>query len=645
MKKSITFLLACVLSLGCLAGCGEAKTNILDKLGEDVVYIDYSTGFDEAGNYNSKLYSLNQTDTIGGDPGALYVPKERSAEYGGYYYVYTTSSTKQLFGWDSDNNLEGYDDRKDDEAVEALAVRCFRSKDLCSWELAGSEHGYSIIGRKGDWEEWTLRVPCAPEIVYKADANDGKGAYYMYYNMISKLRDEGELTRRAEETPAADKASYPRSIRNYVGIAVSDNPCGPFYSQCRTETVTIDGEEVTRSVPCINFQHEWDLDNPFPLEDISPFLDDDGKFYLYLKSPNNGCTYVVEMEDDWVTPKYDTFRCVIRRGYANIHEDSPTGKDAATPANLKCSGVIAESVVEGPNMLKHNGEYFLTFSMGDYLKQNYAVYQAKSNSPFGPFRRVGYSAENETTGALVVDGINTNNFKGTGHHCFVFDGKEWFNVYHAHQNIESFGWERYIHADRVVFEEVDGETVLTTNGPSKSLQWLPEQASEYKNLASKATVTAEGGEGAEYLNDGLIPFYNYNENEVFSSNENVVIKLTFEQPVTIVSLMVFNSFSELSAFSKINAIAFELAEKSDWMTKDYKYAAITDLEFPTRYYDVNGADSAMYKNCASCVAEFNEITVKSITIAINKEDRLKDFDKLGNLNTSLNITEIAVLGR
>ena len=636
MKKSVAFMMACVLSLGCLAGCGEPGVDILDGLkDEEVVYLDYSDGFDSVGNYNNKLYSLNQTDTIGGDPGAIFVPKERDSKNGGYYYVYTTSGTKQLFGWDSDNNLEGYD-----EDVEALGVRCFRSKDLCSWELAGSEHGYSIIGKKGDWEEWTLRVPCAPEVVYNATEQK----YYMYYNMISKLRDNGELTRKEDETPEADKVSYPRNLRNYVGIAVSDSPCGPFYSQCREETVIVDGKEVKQSVPCINFVKEWNLEERFPMEDISPFLDDDGTLYLYLKSPNNGYTYVMRMTDDWTVPDYSTFTAVLRRGYATI--DSPSGKDAADVKNIRVSDIVDnESIVEGPNVLKYKGEYFLTFSMGDFLKQSYAVYQAKSKSPLGPFHRVGYTSDNRITGLAVVDGVNTNNFKGTGHHCFVYDGQEWYNVYHAHQNIESFGWERYVHADRVVFIEKYGETIMTTNGPSKSLQWLPDQVSEYKNLAGKATITAEGGEGAQYLNDGVIPFYGYNENDVFTADGNVTVTLTFDVPVKIVSVMVFNAYSELSAFSKINAIAFELAEKSDWMTKNYKYAAITGLEFPTRYYDEEGADSAMYKNCASCVAEFNEITVKSITIAISREDRIKEFDKQGNINTSLNLTEIAVLGR
>ena len=637
MKRVTAFTFALLLSLTCLTACNDNKgseksINIIERLEGTVLFPDYSTGFDDYGNYNTELYSYNQMDAIGGDPGAIYVPEDRSEEYGGYYYVYVTGGLKQLFGWDSDNYLTGYD-----QDVETLAVRCYRSKDLSTWSLCGSERGYTIIGRKGDWEEWTLRVPCAPEVVYNAK----EGKYYMFYNMISRLREDGELKRREGETPAADKVQYPRSDRNYVGIATSDNPCGPFTPLARTETVTVNGETVEQSVPCINFAKEWDLPNLFPLEDISPFLDDDGSLYLYLKSPasGNGCIYGVKMDDnDWTKPLYDTFTCVLRKGYANI--ESPTGKAAADPENLTCTGVISEQLIEGPNMLKHNGEYFLTFSMGDYLKQGYAVYQSKGDSPLGKFRRVG-----EGTGLPVISGINTNNFKGTGHHSFVYDGEEWFNVYHAHQNIESFGWDRYVHADRVLFKEVDGETVIVTNGPSRSLQWLPEKASEYTNLASKAKITAEGGTGAEYLNDGMIPFYDFNGDSVFSSDTDVVITLSFDSPVTIVSLMVYNSFSEGSAFSEISAITFNLAEKSEWMKEHYDHAAFTGIKFPTIYYDEEGIDGSKYKNCSPAVVEFNEMKVNSITIAIKKNDRIKLYDKLGNENTSLNLTEIAVLGK
>ena len=628
MKRITICVLLCALFAIVLTGCeGNADVNVLDELKGATVALDYSTGFDAYGNYNDNLYAYNQMDAIGGDPGAIYVPKERSAEYGGYYYVYVTGGLKNLFGWDSDNDLSGYD--KD---VETLAVKCYRSKDLSTWSLCGSERGYTIIGRKSDWEEWTLRVPCAPEVVY--NANERK--YYMYYNMISRLRDNGELTRTETETPEADKVSYPRNKRNYIGIATSDYPCGPFTPLSRTETVVTDDGTVEQSVPCINFKEHWGLENHFAVEDVSPFLDDDGSLYLYMKSIYNGCIYGIKMSDDWTVPEWDTLTCLLKKGYKNVI----SGQGRAAVDDFEYSGAIGEQLIEGPNMLKHKGEYFLTFSMGDYLNQGYAVYQSKGTSPLGKFRRVG-----EDTGLLVISGVNTNNFKGTGHHSFVYDGKEYFNVYHAHQNIEVFGWDRYIHADRISFRQIDGETVIVTNGPSRSLQWLPEQASEYVNVAPKAKITVRGGNGGEYLNDGLIPYYEYNMNNVLSTDTDVAITLTFDSPVSIVSVMVFNSFSESSAFSKISAITFDLAEKAAWMKKEYDNAVITDVGFPTLYYDAKGIDAFMYKNCAPAVAEFREIKVNSITIAIKKGDRIKEYDKLGNVNTKLELTEIAVLGR
>ncbi len=628
MKKITVFVLLCALSLTVFVGCGGEEQNAVDNLKGNVLNLNYSTGFDANGNYNSKLYSYNQMDAIGGDPGAIYVPKERDAENGGYYYVYVTGGLKNLFGWDSDNNLYGYDSE-----VETLAIKCYRSKDLSTWSLCGSERGYTVIGRKDDWEEWTLRVPCAPEVVYNANENK----YYMYYNMISRLRDNGELEREESETPEADNVSFPRNKRNYIGIATSNTPYGPFIPLSRSETVIVDGNPVQQSVPCINFKQHWDLPEHFAVEDVSPFLDEDGSLYLYMKSIYNGCIYGMKMSDsDWTVPEWDTLTCLLKKGYSTV--SSGNGREAVD--DIEFSGPISEQLIEGPNMLKYNGEYYLTFSMGDYLAQGYAVYQSKGVSPLGQFRRVGSG-----TGSVVISGINTNNFKGTGHHCFVYDGKEYFTVYHAHQNIEVFGWDRYIHADRISFRDIGGETVIVTNGPSRSLQWLPEQASEYKNIAYKAKISSNVGNGAEYLNDGMIPYYDYNSDCVFSTDSTVTITLTFDVPVSIVSVMVFNSFSELSAFLKIQAISFELSEKAKWMTKDYDYAVITDLEFPALYYDVNGVDSSKYKNCAPAVAEFDEIKVKSLSITIAKNDRIKKFDKKGNINVSLNLTEIAVLGR
>lgn len=138
--------------------------------------------------------------------------------------------------------------------------------------------------------------------------------------------------------------------------------------------------------------------------------------------------------------------------------------------------------------------------------------------------------------------------KGRDIHSFVFDGEEYFVIYHAHQSTDYYGYERFIHADRITFREVNGETVMVANGPSRSLQWLPEVAGEYSNIASKATVSVSSGTGKEYLNDGVIPYYAYNETQVLSTDTDVTVTLRFEKPVTVVSVMVFNAFNEFDAF-------------------------------------------------------------------------------------------------
>ena len=623
MKKFLIFLMIAIFALSCFSGCNQDMGVSLDGNG---VYLDYATGLNADGNFNNKLYSYNQMDAVGSDPGVIYVSKEQDAEYGGYYYVYVTGGLYSHYGWNGLSGLTGYD-----EDVEALAVRCYRSKDLSTWSVCGSERGYSLIGRKSDWEEWTLRVPWAPEVLYNASEQK----YYMFYNMPSKLYASGEL-KEQEGDKDSDNTQYPRDHRNYVGIATSDTPVGPFAPLSRQETVEVDGETIVQNVPCINFQAAYDLDSTFPVIDVGAFQDDDGSLYLYLKATRKGSIYGIKMLD-WKTPDYNTLTCLLHKGYTEVV--SGTGKAAITE-DIQCSGQAGFEFIEGPHMIKYNGEYFLTVSSGDYLAQDYSVQQAKSMSPLGSFRYVDSSVGNP-----LLSGVSTNNFKGTGHHSFVFDGEEYFVIYHAHQSTDYYGYERFIHADRITFREVNGETVMVANGPSRSLQWLPEVAGEYSNIASKATVSVSSGTGKEYLNDGVIPYYAYNETQVLSTDTDVTVTLRFEKPVTVVSVMVFNAFNEFDAFSKIKTITFEVAAQADWMSKAYDFAVISDLMFPATYYDVSGESSDKYKNCAPAVAEFNEISVTAISFTIAKSDRLKVYDKLGNVNTQLKLTEIAVLGR
>ena len=114
-----------IFALSCFSGCNQDMGVSLDGNG---VYLDYATGLNADGNFNNELYSYNQMDAVGSDPGVIYVSKEQDAEYGGYYYVYVTGGLYSHYGWNGLSGLTGYD-----EDVEALAVRCYRSKDLSTW--------------------------------------------------------------------------------------------------------------------------------------------------------------------------------------------------------------------------------------------------------------------------------------------------------------------------------------------------------------------------------------------------------------------------------------------------------------------------------------------------------------------------------
>jgi hypothetical protein len=114
--------------------------------------------------------------------------------------------------------------------------------------------------------------------------------------MISKLRDqeEGELKTDGDSPEDGkgwdkdtDGSKYPRDHRNYIGIATSDTPYGPFTPLARMETVTVDGEEIQQKVPCINFPVAFDMpitkkDDLVNMIDVNPFIDEDGSLYLYI---------------------------------------------------------------------------------------------------------------------------------------------------------------------------------------------------------------------------------------------------------------------------------------------------------------------------------------------------------------------------
>ena len=623
MRKTLRKIVALSLAIVGFACTGFGCGNNVKYTSDNTIALNYGTGMDETGNYNTALYSYNQMDTVGADPGVIWVSEEQDPVYGGYYYAYTTGGANNHFGWSMKPD-DTYDDN-----VETCAVQCVRSKDLSSWEVAGSEmgsYGFCLVGLYEDWEGWSINTPWAPEVVY----NPSEELYYMYYNIYAKSRSVGEIK---------DMTGLARD-RHYIGIATSQTPVGPFYTVSATDETT--GERV----PCINFSKYFGWEYNYGVIDVHPFIDDDGSLYLYFKSEPDACPgkmtvclFGMKMKS-WTEPDYESITMLARPNYDTLK--SAKGKTALTGEGVDMSeskSYLDGSLLEAPFMIKHNGKYYLTYSVNGYSDPGYSVWQAVGDSPLGQFHKVG-----QDVGNPIISGSGLSYVKGTGHHAFVSNGTDLYAVYHVHTTVSGIGWARWLFSDKAQFVETkSGETVLWVNGPSKSMQALDESVGGYKNVAKEAKVSVSNGSGAEYLTDGIFPYYNYNADYVFATDKTVTIKLAFDKPVSVRSIMIHNSINIEQAFSKISKIVFEFAETPAGEDEKYKFGIIENLEFPSVYLDKN--DEMFMISCAPAVAEFNEIKVNSIEITVDANDRLMEFTKLGDANTQLNLTEIVVLGR
>lgn len=606
-SRLLAGILAATLCFG-TAGCG----NTGQKQEDSLVHLNYGTGMDEDGDYNSKLYGMNHNDIEGADPGCFYLSEEEDPIYGGYFYMYPTS-----FATNEGASLA--DEYYKENKISNLLASCYRSKDLYNWERCGAlEQGFACII---DEEDWCQDLFWAPEVI----RNPANGKYYMYFN-ASAPENYGVESMSGSSNP------YDRF---YIGVAVADSPMGPF-------DVLYDIDSATgKRVPTINFKTGCNIENNWAVIDVSPFFDDNGDFYLYFNkhqddnySHLNG-VFGMKMKSMTI-PDYTSVSCLTQAGKvtaSNEPSDILNIKEGADYVSTE-SGIN-----EAPFMIKHNGKYYLTYSSNGYAHIGYSVHQAVSDNPLSEFEKLDIGKGNP-----VLDGSVHGYMNGTAHHSFAQKGEELYIIYHRHDSIYGYSasWGRAICADRAHFvTNADGLDVLTASGPTKGLIWLSESISGYKNLAQTAEVQISNGTGVQYLTDGILPYYTVTQDFVMNAEDEVTVTFKWKKPVDISSVMIYNAMESDKAYSKISDIRFKLAEKPEWASEEYGYAVIKDLEFPSCYWN---ADSKEYIACAPAVAEFDTILVSEVKITIDATDRLVSENKKGEENVSLNLSEIVILG-
>lgn len=183
-----------------------------------------------------------------------------------------------------------------------------------------------------------------------------------------------------------------------IGVAVSEKPEGPFRDAL--------------GKPLINQFH-------FGAQPIDPhvFMDDDGTAYLYYGGW--GHCNVVKLNDDMIS--FGTF------------DDGEIYKE-----------VTPENFVEGPCMIKRNNVYYFMWAEGGWGCPDYSVAYAISDSPLGPFERIGKILQQDPKIATSA-----------GHHgMFQIPGTdEWYIVYHRRPLGETDRNHRVVCIDRLIFDE------------------------------------------------------------------------------------------------------------------------------------------------------------------------------------------------
>jgi hypothetical protein len=181
-----------------------------------------------------------------------------------------------------------------------------------------------------------------------------------------------------------------------IGVAVADRPEGPY-------TDAIGAPLIGR------------FENGAQPIDQDVFIDDDGQAYMYYGGW--GHANVVKLNPDMTS--------------LGRFDDGTVYKEI-TPANY----------VEGAQMVKRDGRYYLMWSEGGWTGPDYSVSYAMAASPTGPFRKLGKVLHQDPAVA-----------RGSGHNGVInVPGTDiWYIVYHRRPLSRSGANDRQLAYDRMSF--------------------------------------------------------------------------------------------------------------------------------------------------------------------------------------------------
>lgn len=299
----------------------------------------------------------------------------------------------------------------------------YSSSNLVDWKAEGQ-----VYSAEKNEKAWGISAFWAPEVYEK----DGK--YYMFYSA------------QWEVNPNNEKENFK------IGVAVSDNPTGPF--------------EDMQAKPI--------FDPGYPIIDANVFFEGDRTFLYYSR-----CCYKHPVESevaDWAKEKgwYDEieeswiYGIELKNDFSGVIGEpilllrpplKMDDKNTEWESRSVTSHEANRRWTEGSTLLKHEGVYYMMYSANNFAGENYAVGYATASSPLGPFQKSDHNPVLQKEGAVT----------GTGHNSVIADpdGRGWICVYHG--RTEKTGPKRLVFMDKM---DIDENGILHVEGPTLTEQQL-----------------------------------------------------------------------------------------------------------------------------------------------------------------------------
>lgn len=235
----------------------------------------------------------------------------------------------------------------------------------------------------------TENVKWANKAVWAPAPISRNGKYYIYFGANDIQEGEPE-----------------EGLIGGIGVAVADKPEGPYVDAIGKPLI---GEYHNGAQPI----------------DQDVFIDDDGQAYIFYGGHSH-CN-MAKINDDMIS--------------IGQFDDGTSYKE-----------ITPEGYVEGPQMIKRNGKYYLMWSEGGWTGPDYSVSYAMADSINGPFTKLANILKQDSAVA-----------KGSGHNGVIhIPGTDiWYIVYHRRPLSETDGNHRALAYDRMYFNE-DGTIVPIT---------------------------------------------------------------------------------------------------------------------------------------------------------------------------------------